>query len=71
MEVIQVDQLTFHYPESTVAALDNITLNIKPGDFVVLCGASGCGKTTLLRHLKKKRSLRENAQAPLSINVYC
>ncbi|MGO4183562.1 ABC transporter ATP-binding protein [Paenibacillus sp. MCAF9] len=54
MEVIQVDQLTFHYPESTVAALDNITLNIKPGDFVVLCGASGCGKTTLLRHLKKE-----------------
>ncbi|WP_054024027.1 ABC transporter ATP-binding protein [Bacillus sp. FJAT-28004] len=54
MEVIQADQLTFHYPESTVAALDNITLNVKQGDFVVLCGASGCGKTTLLRHLKKE-----------------
>ncbi|MBR5495980.1 MAG: energy-coupling factor ABC transporter ATP-binding protein [Oscillospiraceae bacterium] len=52
MAKITVKNLTFSYPNAKKDALCDINLNIKQGEFVVICGKSGCGKTTLLRHLK-------------------
>ena len=49
---IAIQSLTFTYPEREIPALCDVSLNIKPGEFIVLCGPSGCGKTTLLRQLK-------------------
>jgi NitT/TauT family transport system ATP-binding protein len=38
----------FGQGQAALLALDRITLDVKPGEFVCLVGASGCGKTTLL-----------------------
>ena len=52
MEKINIKNLTFEYPLNKNTALKNINLKINAGEYVVICGRSGCGKTTLLRHLK-------------------
>ena len=52
MESFKVETLSFTYPERIDKALDNINFTVKQGEFVLLCGKSGCGKTTLLRLLK-------------------
>ncbi len=49
---IRFEQVSFHYPaRSQVAALDDITLEIAPGETVALVGPSGAGKTTLFQLL--------------------
>ncbi|MCL1807072.1 MAG: ATP-binding cassette domain-containing protein [Oscillospiraceae bacterium] len=52
MEAVRIENLTFTYPGREKPALDGVSLTIRRGDFVTLCGSSGCGKTTLLRQLK-------------------
>jgi phosphonate transport system ATP-binding protein len=48
--LIRVRGLTKAYPGGT-RALDDVSLDITPGDFVALIGPSGAGKSTLLRCL--------------------
>ncbi len=53
MAHFEIKDLTFSYPASkTKPALDGINLKVERGEYVTICGRSGCGKTTLLRHLK-------------------
>lgn len=53
MEGIKFREVSFKYPNCEKKILDNITMDIEPSSFIVICGKSGCGKTTFLRHLKK------------------
>lgn len=52
MEAYEIRDLTFCYPQRETPALIRVGLKIGRGEFVTVCGKSGCGKTTLLRHLK-------------------
>jgi len=47
--IISIQNITKRFPGSPVAAVDDVSLDIMPGEFFVLLGPSGCGKTTLLR----------------------
>ena len=49
--MIQIDHVTFSYGEETehTGGVRDIELQIKRGEFAVLCGESGCGKTTITR----------------------
>lgn len=46
---IELKKITKTFDEGKVLAVDNISLEIKEGDYVFLLGPSGCGKTTTLR----------------------
>ncbi len=48
---IELNNINFAYPESENGALRGVNLNIKQGEFVLLAGSSGCGKTTITRIL--------------------
>ncbi|HTX10933.1 MAG TPA: ATP-binding cassette domain-containing protein [Solirubrobacteraceae bacterium] len=49
MTVLSLDRVTYSYPGAATPALEDVSLEIAPGELVVLAGASGSGKSTLLR----------------------
>ena len=49
MALLEIKNLNFTYPAAAQPALSVINLEIQPGEFVLICGASGGGKSTLLR----------------------
>ena len=58
---VDIKDLTFGYTEETV--LENVSLNVKPGEFVAIIGESGIGKTTLIRLIM---SFMSNVQGVVS-----
>lgn len=54
MEILKIQDLEFTYPSAKQKAIRPISFTVNEGDFIVCCGKSGCGKTTLLRLLKKE-----------------
>ena len=52
MEQLEIRNLSFSYPDVVRETIVDVSFSISKGEYVLLCGNSGCGKTTLLRHLK-------------------
>ena len=50
MPLIETQNLTHVFPDGTVA-IENINLKIYAGEFVIIAGENGSGKTVLARHL--------------------
>ena len=46
---IELNNVTFRYTEDMPPVLDDLTLKIRPGQYVAIVGKTGCGKSTLMR----------------------
>ncbi|MGN1406146.1 MAG: NHLP bacteriocin export ABC transporter permease/ATPase subunit [Erysipelotrichaceae bacterium] len=48
---IEMNNVSFRYNESMPNVIDNLSLKIRPGQYVAIVGKTGCGKSTLMRLL--------------------
>ena len=48
---IKLDHISFKYGEDLPMVLDDLSLDIKSGEYVAIVGKTGCGKTTIVRLL--------------------
>ncbi len=46
---IELNNITFRYNEDMPAVLDDLSIRIRPGQYVAIVGKTGCGKSTLMR----------------------
>lgn len=46
---VELNNITFRYREDMPPVLDNLSLKIRPGQYVAIVGKTGCGKSTLVR----------------------
>jgi energy-coupling factor transport system ATP-binding protein len=44
-----VEDLSFRYRDRQTPAIQHISFSVRPGEILLIAGASGCGKTTLIR----------------------
>ncbi len=49
--MIELDSVSFRYDESMPPVIDDLSLRIRPGQYVAIVGKTGCGKSTLVRLL--------------------
>jgi len=49
--IIRFDEVTYWYPEKEEPAVEDLSMQVEEGDFVLLYGSSGSGKSTVCRML--------------------
>lgn len=47
--MIAFEEVSYQYPNTEETAVRNLSFRVEPGELKVVTGASGCGKTTLMR----------------------
>jgi energy-coupling factor transport system ATP-binding protein len=53
VDALQLERVSFTYPDATTPALREISLSVRQGEMVVIMGASGAGKSTLVKCLNR------------------
>ena len=48
---IELNNISFRYSDDMPLVIDDLSLKIRPGEYVAIVGKTGCGKSTLLRIL--------------------
>ena len=48
---VELDHISFRYAEGLPLVIDDLSLKVKPGEYVAIVGKTGCGKSTLMRIL--------------------
>lgn len=46
---IELNHISFRYSDSMPLVIDDLSLKIRPGQYVAIVGSTGCGKSTLMR----------------------
>ena len=54
MEILKVENLNFSFPGAAQPVLHDVSFRMEAGDFLALIGATGSGKSTLMRLLKRE-----------------
>src|SRR5215813_10148303 len=52
-DAIRLDRVSFTYADTTTPALRGVSLQVRPGEMIVIIGASGVGKSTLVKCLNR------------------
>lgn len=65
---VEVVDFSFKYSTSKKTNIENCSFNINDGGFYLLCGKPGCGKTTVLRNIKKEVSPAGKKQGKILYN---
>ncbi|XHM11910.1 ABC transporter ATP-binding protein [Leifsonia sp. T36S-04] len=70
---IELDGVTKHYPGQPVAAVEDFSMRVEPGELVMFVGPSGCGKTTTMKMINRlieptSGSIRIDGKDVLSLN---
>jgi ABC-type bacteriocin/lantibiotic exporter with double-glycine peptidase domain len=74
---LEVEKVSFKFPDSKTKILDDISLNINQGEIIYIDGANGSGKTTLIRILSGlvqptlgTVSINDNSFKKINLNQY-
>ena len=58
-KLLEISNIVKKFDDNTI--LDNISLDVKKGEVIVIIGPSGCGKSTLLRCVNALEPIQEGS----------
>lgn len=70
MTILQLENVSLSFSSTTKPVLENIAYEIKPGDFIILLGSNGSGKSSLLKLMHRQYYTSSGHIRFLNKNIY-